>query len=105
MIDIEEDSLTGRFKKRDRGCIDLAVIRYPRVSNFTDFNVGEKIKGHEFHYFDSTDNGDCVLARKPVTGRAYSCIIEGENFWAGFPHLYYPSNPEFARAFVEKAGR
>ncbi len=64
---------------------------------------GEIIKGHEFHYYDSTDNGGDVVAVKPVTGREYSCIMEGENYWMGFPHLYYPSNPEFAKAFVKKA--
>lgn len=64
---------------------------------------GEIIKGHEFHYYDSTNSGDDVLAVKPVTGREYSCIMEGDNYWMGFPHLYYPSNPAFAKAFVEKA--
>ena len=64
---------------------------------------GERIKGHEFHYFDSTDNGADVLAIKPVTGATYSCMIENENCQMGFPHLYYPSNPAFAKAFVEKA--
>lgn len=66
---------------------------------------GEIIKGHEFHYYDSTDSGEDVLTVKPVTGREYSCIMEGENYWMGFPHLYYPSNPAFAEAFVEKAAR
>lgn len=66
---------------------------------------GEQIKGHEFHYYDSTDNGLDVLATKPVTGKTYSCIIENENCWLGFPHLYYPSNPTFAKSFVEKAKR
>ena len=64
---------------------------------------GKRIKGHEFHYFDSTDNGNGAVALKPVTGRSYPCIMAGENYWMGFPHLYYPSNPEFARSFVEKA--
>jgi len=64
---------------------------------------GERIRGHEFHYCDSTDNGTDVLAIKPVTGKTYSCIIEKENCWIGFPHLYYPSNPAFAKSFVEKA--
>lgn len=64
---------------------------------------GGKIKGHEFHYFDSTDNGKDVLAVKPATGRTYPCIISGENYWMGFPHLYYPSNPKFAENFVAKA--
>ncbi len=64
---------------------------------------GSKIKGHEFHYYDSTYNGDDITAVKPVTEKRYSCIIAGENYWMGFPHLYYPSNPAFARAFVDKA--
>lgn len=65
---------------------------------------GETIRGHEFHYYDSTNNGDGVLAVKPVSGKSYPCVIEGETFWLGFPHLYYPSNPRFAQTFVEKAG-
>lgn len=61
------------------------------------------IKGHEFHYFDSTDNGADALAKKPVTGNTYSCMIIDETHWMGFPHLYYPSNPAFAESLVEKA--
>ena len=64
---------------------------------------GEGIKGHEFHYYDSTYNGTDVIAVKPMTGKEYSCIIENKAQWMGFPHLYYPSNPAFARAFVDKA--
>ena len=66
---------------------------------------GETIKGHEFHYYDSTGNGEDAIAVKPVTGRAYSCMIENEKLFCGFPHLYYPSNPAFAKSFVEKADR
>lgn len=63
----------------------------------------EKIKGHEFHYFDSTGNGTSCIAGKPVTGRQYACIMASENHWWGFPHLYYPSNPVFAMHFVNQA--
>ena len=66
---------------------------------------GGRIKGHEFHYYDSTDNGKDMIAVKPVTGKEYFCIIEDNTHWMGFPHLYYPSNPMFAKAFVEKAER
>ena len=65
--------------------------------------AGEKIRGHEFHYYDSTENGESCTAIKPTTGRTYSCVISGDTIWAGFPHLYYPSNPAFAKHFVEKA--
>ena len=64
--------------------------------------VGEKIRAHEFHYYDSTNNGEACVATKPVTGKQYPCVIAGENHWWGFPHLYYPSNPAFARHFVEE---
>lgn len=63
---------------------------------------GERIKGHEFHYFDSEENGSDCVATKPTTGRSYVCIHSDKNCWMGFPHLYYPSNPAFAGNFVEK---
>ena len=59
-----------------------------------------RIRGHEFHYYDSSDNGmDCV-AQKPVTGRNWPCIHSTSEHWWGYPHLYYPSNPEFVYHFV-----
>lgn len=64
---------------------------------------GSRIRGHEFHYYDSEDNGTDCTAYKPTTGRNYACIHTGENYWYGFPHLYYPSCPEFVGKFVEKA--
>ena len=49
----DEDSLTERFDKKEAGWIDLAVIRYPRISNFTDFNVFEQMKGVSVRYVTS----------------------------------------------------
>ncbi len=69
----------------------------------TYFLNGEMIKGHEFHYYDSTNNSIDIIAKKPTTKREYSCIIENETQWMGFPHLYYPSNPIFVKSLVEKA--
>lgn len=46
----DEDSLTERFDRKQEGCIDIAVIRYPRISNFTDFNVFEQIPGVTVRY-------------------------------------------------------
>ena len=42
----DEDSLTERFSgKQEVDLIDIAVIRVPRISNFTDFNALEVIPG------------------------------------------------------------
>ncbi|WP_456056145.1 cobyrinate a,c-diamide synthase [Agathobacter sp.] len=79
------------------GYIELAE----KHSNFLLPN--EKIKAHEFHYYDSADNGADCIATKPATGRRYDCVISHDNYWLGFPHLYYPSNPHFAESLVRKA--
>ena len=44
MID-DEDSLSERFENKTVNVIDIAVVRFPRISNFTDFNVFECIDG------------------------------------------------------------
>ena len=46
----DEDSLTGRFEKKAVSNIDIAIIRYPRISNFTDFNVFEQRKEVSVRY-------------------------------------------------------
>ena len=63
----------------------------------------ESIRGHEFHYMDTDANGDAFQACKPITGRNWECGVTGESFYAGFPHLYLYSMPDFAGRFVRKA--
>lgn len=62
---------------------------------------GERIKGHEFHYWDCTDNGETFLAKKPFGKNSYHCMINTPNLLAGFPHLYYYSNLSVIRCFLE----
>lgn len=51
----DEDSLTERFEGNSQvGLIDLAVIRLPRISNFTDFNPLESIPGVSLRYVRHT---------------------------------------------------
>lgn len=51
-VDIDdEDSLSSRFdNKAVKGLIDIAIIRLPRISNFTDFTAFEYIKGVTLRY-------------------------------------------------------
>lgn len=54
-VDIDdEDSLTERFdKSTERKLIDIAVIRLPRISNFTDFSPFERYGNVSLRYVDS----------------------------------------------------
>lgn len=49
----DEDSLTERFEQKQERLIDIAVIRYPRISNFTDFHVFEQIPEVSVRYVTS----------------------------------------------------
>lgn len=51
----DEDSLTERFDKKKEKLIDIAVIRYPRISNFTDFHVFEQIPEVSVRYVTSVN--------------------------------------------------
>lgn len=51
----DEDSLTERFDQKEEGLIDIAVIRYPRISNFTDFNVFEQSPQVSVRYVSSVN--------------------------------------------------
>lgn len=47
----DEDSLSSRLEAREEtGLIDIAVIRVPRISNFTDFNAFEMVEGVSLRY-------------------------------------------------------
>ncbi len=65
-VDIDdEDSLSERLgNTRERSLIDIAVIRLPRISNFTDFNVLSLINGVSLRYVSNTKelgNPDMII--------------------------------------------
>ena len=48
----------------------------------------QKIRSHEFHYYDSTNNGEYTHAVKANKSKEWNCINAYENIFAGFPHIY-----------------
>lgn len=66
--------------------------------------AGEHMPAHVFHYAVSTDEGADFDAQKP-NGRAWACVHATDTLYAGFPHLYFRSNPAFAENFVRRAAR
>ena len=69
---------------------------------YAEFTHGPySLKGHEFHYFDSTANGSDFVAEKPLSHKKWDCMIFKNNILVGFPHLYYPSSPEIVSWFID----
>ena len=69
-IDVDdEDSLSDRLNQKEiQEGIDVAVIRLPHISNFTDFSVFELIKGVSLRYVtDKRELGEPDLILLPGT--------------------------------------
>lgn len=65
-VDIEdEDSLTERFNKtKQAASIDIAVVKLPRISNFTDFNTLERVEGVSLRFVEKVhelQNPDMII--------------------------------------------
>lgn len=63
--------------------------------------AGESINAHEFHYSDSTNNGNSFAAKKASGKGAWEGAITTETLYAGYPHLHLWGNPEFAKNFIK----
>ena len=65
--------------------------------------AGDTLPTHEFHYYDSTADGDAFTATKASTGKVYPCAHATPTLYAGFPHLYLPAAPKAAERFIQAA--
>ena len=91
--------LPGRAFRTRKLCRFGYVTLHPLSPGMIGGDTGP-VKGHEFHYYDTDMNGQAFRAVKPLTGKSWECMNLTENLAAGFPHLYYPSNPKVAERFV-----
>ena len=73
----------------------LVRFGYAKLTAHTDsmlFAAGETVKIHEFHHWDSTQNGTALTAAK-ANGRQWTCGFADAHLYAGFPHLYWAGTP------------
>ena len=63
-------------------------------------DAGTALPAHEFHYYDSTDNGASFSAVKP-NGRSWTCGVHTETLYAGYPHLFLPASLPAAESFYK----
>ena len=86
----------------------LVRFGYGMLNAGTDsllFRKGEAVPVHEFHYWDSTENGRDLRVEKPLSGRGWDCGFVSESLYAAFPHLYFAGAPRLAERFVAAAQR
>ncbi len=62
---------------------------------------GGQINGHEFHYSDSTNNGDTFTVAKASGTKSWEAVYTTPNLYAGYPHIHLWGNVDFARNFVK----
>ena len=64
-IDVDdEDSLSERLQNKEAALVDIAVVRVPRLSNFTDFNVLDGVEGVSLRYVSNVrqlGNPDLII--------------------------------------------
>ena len=92
-------ALPGRGFKTGR----LQRFGYLKLSAEGDsllFRAGERIPAHEFHYWDSTENGTDLTAEK-ADGRSWRCGRVTGTLYAGFPHLHFGGELPLAERFVK----
>lgn len=61
---------------------------------------GFKMRGHEFHYSTSDNCGDCYCISKS-NGKHWREVFADQVMYAGYPHVYFYSNPQAAVSFVK----
>lgn len=85
----------------------LTRFGYVKLSAENDsllFKKSDNIAAHEFHYYDSENNG-CDLTAVKSDGRNWKCSHCSESLYAGFPHIFFYTDVRIAERFARACGR
>lgn len=89
------------------GLVKGKGYRTERLSRFGYVTLYDRqgrrmFRGHEFHYWNTTLSHGDWKAVKPLSPRQWDCMVVTEDMIAGFPHLYYGSNPDWILRFLSR---
>ena len=68
------------------------------------FRAGERVPVHEFHHWDSTENGSALAAERP-DGQRWRCGYASPTLYAAYPHLHLGGAAPLAERFVSAAAK
>lgn len=97
--------MAGVLKGHVKMTNHLVDFGYVEISSLKDngfLKKGESIRGHEFHYSTSDENGKACVCRYWKKAKQKEAMVIQDNIFAGYPHLYYPSCPALIDRYVKK---
>lgn len=97
--------MVGALPGTGYGTERLQRFGYLTLTGETDsllLRAGEPVPAHEFHYWDSTDCGTALTAKK-ANGRTWCCGFAGKRLYAAFPHFHWGGEIPMAERFVRAA--
>lgn len=97
--------MAGAFSGTGRPTGHLVRFGYLYMTALQDsllFREGEVIPAHEFHHWDTDDNGRDLEAVRARGGQPWQCAYVSESMYAGFPHISLGGEVPLAERFVER---
>ena len=85
------------------GLVRFGYNRLAAQSDSMLLRTGETTNAHEFHCWDSTENGAALQAEKTSGGKQWNCCFATQSLYAGFPHLYLAGDRPLAERFAAAA--
>jgi cobyrinic acid a,c-diamide synthase len=97
--------MAGAFSGTGRPTGHLVRFGYLYMTALQDsllFRKGEVIPAHEFHHWDTDDNGRDLEAVRARGGQPWQCAYVSDSMYAGFPHISLGGEVPLAERFVER---
>ncbi len=97
--------MAGAFSGTGRPTGHLVRFGYLYMTALQDsllFREGEVIPAHEFHHWDTDDNGRNLEAVRARGGQPWQCAYVSDSMYAGFPHISLGGEVPLAERFVER---
>ncbi len=79
--------LPGKAERKE-GLVRFGYARLAAEKESLLLRAGERVPVHEFHHWDSTENGVDLGVEKPLTGRTWRCGFTTDTLYAAFPSLF-----------------